>query len=142
MRETVDMSDSPDMTVAFLCPVICHLLTVTRYLSVSRSSLPVRVVWWNHGQQIAVGDKYSVVEGGEGRYAVIISPVELSDDGDWKVNMENQFGSATSECTLTLRVPKNYRKPRFVENLKAVLTKEGLVSFECKVVGFPTPLLR
>ena len=89
-----------------------------------------------------MGDKYSVVEGGEGRYAVIINPVELSDDGDWKVNVENQWGSATSECTLTLRVPKNYRKPRFVENLKAVLTKEGLVSFECKVVGFPTPLLR
>ena len=89
-----------------------------------------------------MGDKYSVVEGGGGRYAVIINPVELSDDGDWRVNVENQFGSATSECTLTLRVPKNYRKPRFVENLKAVLTKEGLVSFECKVVGFPTPLLR
>ena len=89
-----------------------------------------------------MGEKYSVVEGGEGRYAVIINPVELSDDGDWKVNVENQWGSATSECTLTLRVPKNYRKPRFVENLKAVLTKEGLVSFECKVVGFPTPLLR
>ena len=89
-----------------------------------------------------MGDKYSVVETVEGNYSVIINPVELSDDGDWRVNVENQFGSATSECTLTLRVPKNYRKPRFVENLKAVLTKEGLVSFECKVVGFPTPLLR
>ncbi len=39
-------------------------------------------------------------------------------------------------------VPKNYRVPKFVEDLKAVLTKEGLVSFECKVVGFPTPVLR
>lgn len=29
-----------------------------------------------------------------------------------------------------------------MENLKAILTEEGLVSFECKVVGFPTPLLR
>ena len=108
----------------------------------SRPSLPVRVVWWNHGQQIAVGEKYSVVETAEGSYSVIINPVELSDDGEWRVNVENQFGSASSECTLTLRVPKNYRKPRFVENLKAVLTKEGLVSFECKVVGYPTPLLR
>jgi Immunoglobulin I-set domain len=39
-------------------------------------------------------------------------------------------------------VPKNYRTPRFLESLKAVLTEEGLVSFECKVVGFPTPSLR
>lgn len=28
-----------------------------------------------------------------------------------------------------------------MENLQAILTEEGLVSFECKVVGFPTPLL-
>ena len=69
-------------------------------------------------------------------------PFYYSDDGEWKVNVENQYGSASSECILTLRVPKNYRKPKFVENLKPFLTKEGLVSFECKVVGFPTPLLR
>lgn len=29
-----------------------------------------------------------------------------------------------------------------MESLKAVLTEEGLVSFECKVVGFPSPVLR
>lgn len=29
-----------------------------------------------------------------------------------------------------------------MESLKAVLTEEGLVSFECKVVGSPTPQLR
>jgi hypothetical protein len=29
-----------------------------------------------------------------------------------------------------------------LESLKAVLTDEGLVSFECKVVGFPTPQLQ
>lgn len=29
-----------------------------------------------------------------------------------------------------------------MESLKAVLTEEGLVSFECKVVGFPTPMLK
>lgn len=29
-----------------------------------------------------------------------------------------------------------------MESLKAILTEEGLVSFECKVVGFPTPLLQ
>lgn len=29
-----------------------------------------------------------------------------------------------------------------MDSLKAVLTEEGLVSFECKVVGSPTPLLR
>ena len=34
-----------------------------------------------------------------------------------------------------------YRAPVFVEKLRANLTDEGMVSFECKVVGFPTPVL-
>lgn len=42
---------------------------------------------------------------------------------------------------LLFSVPKNYRKPKFLESLKAILTEEGLVSFECKVVGYPTPHL-
>lgn len=41
-----------------------------------------------------------------------------------------------------IAVPKHFKKPRFLDTLKAVLTEEGLVSFECKVVGSPTPLLR
>lgn len=42
----------------------------------------------------------------------------------------------------TIIDPKNYKKPKFLESLKAILTEEGLVSFECKVVGYPTPQLR
>ena len=38
-------------------------------------------------------------------------------------------------------MPKNYRAPVFVEKLRANLTDEGMVSFECKVIGFPTPVL-
>lgn len=37
--------------------------------------------------------------------------------------------------------PKNYRVPRFLESLRAIMTEEGLVSFECKVIGYPTPEL-
>lgn len=39
-------------------------------------------------------------------------------------------------------MPRNYRGPRFLEDLRALLTEEGLVSFECKVVGYPTPVLQ
>ena len=53
------------------------VLTLTIFFPVSRSSLPVKVIWWNHGQQIAVGDKFSVVETAEGQFSVIINPVEL-----------------------------------------------------------------
>lgn len=39
-------------------------------------------------------------------------------------------------------VPKAFKKPIFVEQLKAVLTQRGIVSLECKVIGVPTPKLR
>lgn len=39
-------------------------------------------------------------------------------------------------------VPKGYRAPVFLEALEALLTDEGTVSLECKVVGIPTPVLR
>ena len=81
---------------------------------VSRVSLPARAVWWNHGAQIAEGEKYALVEDSEGRwdpagtkcsyrFSCIINPVELCDDGEWKVTVDNSHGQAASECTLTLR---------------------------------------
>ena len=39
-------------------------------------------------------------------------------------------------------VPKAYRAPEFLEELRAILTSQGTVSLECKVVGVPTPALR
>lgn len=39
-------------------------------------------------------------------------------------------------------VPKGYRAPVFLEALEALLTAEGTVSLECKVVGIPTPVLK
>lgn len=43
---------------------------------------------------------------------------------------------------LLLVVPKTYKPPEFLEELRALLTEQGTVSLECKVVGVPTPLLR
>jgi len=42
----------------------------------------------------------------------------------------------------TFPVPKAYKRPEFVEELRALLTEAGTVSLECKVVGIPTPVLR
>lgn len=39
-------------------------------------------------------------------------------------------------------VPNAYKKPQFIEELVALLTEQGTVSLECKVVGVPTPTLR
>ena len=42
----------------------------------------------------------------------------------------------------TFPVPKAYKAPEFLEELQALLTEQGTVSLECKVVGVPTPVLR
>jgi hypothetical protein len=42
----------------------------------------------------------------------------------------------------TVAVPKAYKKPEFVEELRALLTTQGTVSLECKVIGVPTPTLK
>ena len=39
------------------------------------------------------------------------------------------------------RIPKSYKKPKFLESLRAVLTEEGAVNLECKVIGVPQPTL-
>ena len=39
-------------------------------------------------------------------------------------------------------MPKAYKKPEFVEELRALLTTQGTVSLECKVIGVPTPTLK
>ncbi len=39
-------------------------------------------------------------------------------------------------------VPKAYKVPQFVDELKAILGQDGTISLECKVTGVPTPSLQ
>ncbi|OXU28408.1 hypothetical protein TSAR_000837, partial [Trichomalopsis sarcophagae] len=104
---------------------------------------PKEITWYNKEGRVEADDRYKIMEDGLGGYSIQVNPVEAVDEGEWKcvaTSAENVKQFTT--CYVAMAIPKNYRKPRFMESLKAVLTEEGLVSFECKVVGFPTPLLR
>lgn len=99
---------------------------------------------------------------GIGGYMLEIKPTEAADQGEWKcvaISKDDVVSISTCEVKMSSKkllllleytkyfnlifiVPKNYRKPRFMDTLKAIFTEEGLVSFECKVVGSPTPQLR
>lgn len=54
----------------------------------------------------------------------------------------NLEGRNSCIANINVLVPKAYKRPEFVEELRAVLTEQGTVSLECKVVGVPTPVLR
>ncbi|OAD58520.1 Myosin light chain kinase, smooth muscle [Eufriesea mexicana] len=104
---------------------------------------PKGITWYNKEGRIEPNEKYHVMEDGLGGYFIAVNPVEAMDEGEWKcVATSAEDMKQFTTCYVAMSIPKNYRKPRFMESLKAVLTEEGLVSFECKVVGFPTPLLR
>lgn len=55
---------------------------------------------------------------------------------------ENLGGRNSCISMLNVLVPKAYKMPEFVEELQAILTEQGIVSLECKVIGVPTPQLR
>ncbi|XP_036344753.1 LOW QUALITY PROTEIN: titin-like, partial [Rhagoletis pomonella] len=104
---------------------------------------PKTVVWYNKNGRIESSERYKLIEDGLGVYMIEVKPSESCDEGEWKCVVTSYEGCVgISTCNVTMDIPKNYRKPRFMESLRAVLTEEGLVSFECKVVGFPTPLLK
>lgn len=104
---------------------------------------PKSVVWYNRDGHVEQNGNIRTIEDGLGMYMVEVRQSNSCDEGDWKCVVTSVDGSVgISTCTVEMDIPQNYRKPRFMENLKAVLTEEGLVSFECKVVGFPTPQLK
>lgn len=95
---------------------------------------PKSVIWYNKEGRIEHNEKYRMIEDGLGTYMLEVKPAEFCDEGEWKCVVTSSEGSVgISTSCVTMDIPKNYRKPRFMESLKAVLTDEGLVSFECKV---------
>ncbi|XP_033149110.1 muscle M-line assembly protein unc-89-like, partial [Drosophila busckii] len=104
---------------------------------------PKNVTWYNKDGRVETAERYKLIEDGLGVYMLEIKPSESCDAGDWKCVVSSFEGCVgISNCVVNMDIPRNYRKPRFMESLRAVLTEEGLVSFECKVVGFPTPVLK
>jgi hypothetical protein len=45
----------------------------------------------------------------------------------------NEFGHSVTSCFLKLIIPRHFKKPRFLECLRAILSEEGAVNLECKV---------
>ncbi|KAK2722067.1 hypothetical protein QYM36_002571, partial [Artemia franciscana] len=74
--------------------------------------------WYFNGKLIEAGERFETAED-ENCFALEINPA-LKED----------------------QVPKSFKEPVFLEELRAVLTEAGTVSLEVKVVGIPTPVLK
>ncbi|XP_008180551.1 titin isoform X2 [Acyrthosiphon pisum] len=114
--------------------------TRTRFLIELDDATGVQVRWY-HNNVEADNERYQYIHEG-GFYCLDIVPVTLFDEGLWVCTAQNYAGKSSTAAHLSLTVPKAFKKPIFVEQLKAVLTQRGIVSLECKVIGVPTPKLR
>ncbi|XP_026808599.1 uncharacterized protein LOC113550868 isoform X2 [Rhopalosiphum maidis] len=114
--------------------------TRTRFLIELDDATGVEVRWY-HNNVEANSERYQYIHEG-GFYCLDIVPVTLFDEGLWVCTAQNYAGKSSTAAHLSLTVPKAFKKPIFVEQLKAVLTQRGIVSLECKVIGVPTPKLR
>lgn len=82
----------------------------------------------------------------ENKYSLVISKCDLSDNGEYKALLKNDFGEAQSKCRLNVspnmeELSKN--SPHFVELLRDMSVNEGQdVCFKCKVTGIPQPNLK
>lgn len=55
--------------------------------------------------------------------------------GEWKCVASNDYGHSVTATSVKLVVPRHYKKPVFLEPLQAVLSQEGTVNLECKVMA-------
>lgn len=77
-----------------------------------------------------------------GGFYLDIQSLEFLDQAEWKCVALNDYGHSVTSCFLKLIIPRHYKKPRFLENLQAILSEEGAVNLECKVIGVPQPVLK
>lgn len=100
------------------------------------------VLWYRDDQPV---DECSRCHHGweeKGIFYLDIQNLEFLDQAEWKCVATNDFGHSVTSCFLKLIIPRHYKKPRFLENLQAVLSDEGAVNLECKVIGVPQPVLK
>ncbi|GAB6028208.1 hypothetical protein CHUAL_002405 [Chamberlinius hualienensis] len=102
----------------------------------------VQVTWYKNNEQIEASDKFHPTQIDDGIFHLDVTPIEFEDNGLWSCTATNQYGQNSLKCSIELSIPKQFRSPEFVEDLQAIFTDDGLVSFECKVIGVPTPILR
>lgn len=100
------------------------------------------VLWYRDDQPVDESSRCHHGKEDRGVFYLDIQTLEFLDQAEWKCVAMNDFGHSVTSCFLKLIIPRHYKKPRFLENLQAILSDEGAVNLECKVIGVPQPVLK
>lgn len=99
-------------------------------------------MWYRDDQPVDECSRCHHGKEDRGVFYLDIQNLEFLDQAEWKCVAMNDFGHSVTSCFLKLIIPRHYKKPRFLENLQAILSDEGAVNLECKVIGVPQPVLK
>lgn len=104
---------------------------------------PPELSWFRDDRPVdSEPDRYTTKKESLGVCHLDVTRLEFADQAEWKCVAANEFGHSVTSCFLKLLIPKHYKKPKFLECLRAVLSEEGAVNLECKVIGVPQPVLK
>ena len=71
-----------------------------------------------------------------------ITNASAEDEGSWEIVLDSgEEEPLSSFCIVKVIIPKHFKPPKFLEDLKVALGEDGNVSLECKVIGIPQPTL-
>jgi len=86
---------------------------------------------------VETSERYNIIHEAVGLCVLNIRRVELLDQAEWKCVATNDFGQSVTSCFLKLQIPRHFKKPKFLECLRAVLTEEGkLICLYCFFMMF------
>lgn len=92
--------------------------------------------WYRDELPIEDSERYVILRETAVTCQLLIRKVEFVDQAEWKCVASNDYGTSVTSCFLKLQIPRHYKKPKFLECLRAILTAEGAVNLECKVIVF------
>lgn len=83
------------------------------------------IQWFNKSQSVELKDR--LIPSADGSVCkLFVSQVEVQDEGEWECFVTTAGNQkVSSSCSMSILIPRNYRRPRFLEQLRAILTEEG-----------------
>lgn len=92
------------------------------------------ISWYKEDEQITESNRYHFSTEDNGIHILNIVPLEIDDQAEWKCIAINKYGQTATSSFLKLNIPKNFKSPRFLEELRIAFSNEGSVNLECKVL--------
>lgn len=91
------------------------------------------ISWYKEDEQLTESNRYQFSSEDNGTYMLSILPLEIVDQAEWKCVAINKYGQTVTSSFLKLNIPKTFKSPKFLEELRIAFSNEGSVNLECKV---------